>query len=420
MRKFGLFLCLSLLFAFTGCSDSDDVEEQGGTVLAKPSVAVTTTTSSSFKVAWDAVPNAESYKYRLSQENETGDELVVQPENSTSATALAFGDLDPKTKYILRVKAVAAAGSGLTDSEYSKIFATTLAEEAAELTFEKIAATNPTYESVDVEIVPSAENLYYWQVVENSLIEGKSDREIVAALKENISELSSGTVRKTVHGLKADTEYTVVAFGYDLDAGKSTSAVARLETAFTTPADDRMTIAITVGTVTAENAHVTFAPSTANADYFADVVVAADIAGKTEMEIVRAAQELLDAEPERLEDRVILLWGRDWHPGVIGIVASRLVEKTGRPVIVVSVDEHGEGKGSGRSVQGFNLHECIASCADILLRFGGHAMAAGLSVREEDLPTLRQRLNDWAARECPVLRTPPLECDLSVHDFTGS
>ena len=136
---------------------------------------------------------------------------------------------------------------------------------------------------------------------------------------------------------------------------------------------------------------------------------------ETEMEIVKAAQELLDAEPERLEDRVILLWGTDWHPGVIGIVASRLVEKTGRPVIVVSVDEHGEGKGSGRSVQGFNLHECIASCADILLRFGGHAMAAGLSVREEDLQTLRQRLNDWAARECPVLRTPPLECDLSVH-----
>jgi hypothetical protein len=290
MRKFGLFLCLSLLFAFTGCSDSDDVEEQGGTVLAKPSVAVTTTTSSSFKVAWDAVPNAESYKYRLSQENETGDELVVQPENSTSATALAFGDLDPKTKYILRVKAVAAAGSGLTDSEYSKIFATTLAEEAAELTFEKIAATNPTYESVDVEIVPSAENLYYWQVVENSLIEGKSDREIIAALKENISELSSGTVRKTVYGLKADTEYTVVAFGYDLDAGKSTSAVARLETAFTTPADDRMTIAITVGEVADNNVHVTFEPSVADGHYFADVVAAKDIEGKTDMEIVALLQ----------------------------------------------------------------------------------------------------------------------------------
>ena len=136
---------------------------------------------------------------------------------------------------------------------------------------------------------------------------------------------------------------------------------------------------------------------------------------ETEQEIVKAAQEQLDAEPTILEDRVILIWGRDWHPGVIGIVASRLVEKTGRPVIVVSVDEHGEGKGSGRSVQGFNLHECIASCEDILLRFGGHAMAAGLSVREENLPELRRRLNEWAARECAVLFTPPLECDLSIH-----
>ena len=136
---------------------------------------------------------------------------------------------------------------------------------------------------------------------------------------------------------------------------------------------------------------------------------------ETEQEIVKAAQEQLDKEPSILEDRVILLWGRDWHPGVIGIVASRLVEKTGRPVIVVSVDEHGEGKGSGRSVQGFNLHSCIGSCSALLLRFGGHAMAAGLSVREENLPELRRRLNEWAARECPVLHTPPLTCDLSIH-----
>lgn len=136
---------------------------------------------------------------------------------------------------------------------------------------------------------------------------------------------------------------------------------------------------------------------------------------ETELEIVRAAQEQLEKEPSILEDRVILLWGKDWHPGVIGIVASRLVEKTGRPVIVVSVDEHGEGKGSGRSVQGFNLHSCIGACADLLLRFGGHAMAAGLSVREENLLELRRRLNEWAARECPVLHTPPLTCDLSIH-----
>ena len=136
---------------------------------------------------------------------------------------------------------------------------------------------------------------------------------------------------------------------------------------------------------------------------------------ETELEIFKAAQVLLEQQPERLEDRVMLLWGRDWHPGVIGIVASRLVERTGRPVIVVTIDEHGEGKGSGRSVQGFNLHACIGSCADLLIRYGGHAMAAGLSVREENLPELRRRLNEWAARECPVLHTAPLECDLPIH-----
>lgn len=136
---------------------------------------------------------------------------------------------------------------------------------------------------------------------------------------------------------------------------------------------------------------------------------------ETELQIFKAAQELLDQQPERLEDRVILLWGKDWHPGVIGIVASRLVERTGRPVIVVSVDENGEGKGSGRSVQGFNLHACIGGCADLLIRYGGHAMAAGLSVREEALPELRRRLNEWAARECPVLHTPPLSCELSLR-----
>ena len=195
MRKFGLFLCLSLLFAFTGCSDSDDVEEQGGTVLAKPSVAVTTTTSSSFR--WRGMP------YPMPKVTN-----IASPRRTRRATN---SSCSPRTRLRLRPSHSATsirnqvypARQGRRrrrqrsdDSEYSKIFATTLAEEAAELTFEKIAATNPTYESVDVEIVPSAENLYYWQVVENSLIEGKSDREIVAALKENISELSSGTSRR--------------------------------------------------------------------------------------------------------------------------------------------------------------------------------------------------------------------------------
>ena len=83
--------------------------------------------------------------------------------------------------------------------------------------------------------------------------------------------------------------------------------------------------------------------------------------------------------------------------------------------MVVSIAENGEAKGSGRSVPGFNLHGCITACSDLLIRFGGHAMAAGLLVREENLPELRRRMNEWAARECPVIHAPPLVCDLSLR-----
>lgn len=135
----------------------------------------------------------------------------------------------------------------------------------------------------------------------------------------------------------------------------------------------------------------------------------------TEQQIAATVDAQLTAEPSLAEDRVVLVWGRGWHPGVIGIVASRLVERTGRPSIVITIDEHGEAKGSGRSTDGFDLHGCIAACSDLLIRYGGHSMAAGLSVREENLPALRRRMNEWAARECPVPRRTPLEADLSIR-----
>ena len=67
---------------------------------------------------------------------------------------------------------------------------------------------------------------------------------------------------------------------------------------------------------------------------------------------------------------MLLLWGEDYHPGVIGIVASRLVEKYGRPAILVSI-QNGEGRGSGRSVAGFNLHAAISACGDLLIGMAG-------------------------------------------------
>ena len=144
---------------------------------------------------------------------------------------------------------------------------------------------------------------------------------------------------------------------------------------------------------------------------------------ETEMEIVKAAQELLDAEPERLEDRVILLWGRDWHPGVIGIVASRIVEAYYRPVLILCSD--GETlKGSGRSVPEFDLHAGLTRCADILLGFGGHRQAAGLRIAPGRLDELRERFDAVIREELgeePL--TPSLKIDAEMpfsqaSDFT--
>lgn len=87
----------------------------------------------------------------------------------------------------------------------------------------------------------------------------------------------------------------------------------------------------------------------------------------------------------------IVLWSEHWHPGVIGIVASRLVEKYQRPALLVALDGE-RGRGSGRSLPGLDLNQLLTSCSDLLESHGGHAFAAGLTVRRERLPELRERV----------------------------
>ena len=289
MKKFGLFLCLSLLFAFAGCDKDETEDPVANTQLAKPEVSIASTTESSFKVVWEAVADAEGYKYQLAQEGETGEEIPVIAEQTTSATALSFDDLEPETKYILRVKAYAG---GMEDSAYCKIFATTLAEEREPLTFTSISVSNVTYESATVELVPAAEDLYYYAVIEYSQFENKSDAEIISALKSGItaSSLVSGRQTKTIHGLKESTQYQVVAFGWNADEGKATSDVSHLEEAFTTAADTRLSIEIGIGSVTDQEATVTYTPTPSDGTYFADVIEASLIAGKSDMEIVSYLQ----------------------------------------------------------------------------------------------------------------------------------
>lgn len=90
------------------------------------------------------------------------------------------------------------------------------------------------------------------------------------------------------------------------------------------------------------------------------------------------------------KSRCLLLHGRDWHEGLIGIVASRMVDKFARPVIVMAGE--GQLRGSARSIPGVNIYELLKRCGDLLTAFGGHAAAAGMSLAEKELPAFRKRL----------------------------
>jgi single-stranded-DNA-specific exonuclease len=105
---------------------------------------------------------------------------------------------------------------------------------------------------------------------------------------------------------------------------------------------------------------------------------------EVEKQILIAAVETIEQQFDPLRDAAIVAGARDWHPGVLGIVASRIARKYHRPAIVIGFDENGLGKGSGRSIDGLNLVEALSRCASTLDKFGGHEMAAGLAVREEN------------------------------------
>jgi single-stranded-DNA-specific exonuclease len=110
----------------------------------------------------------------------------------------------------------------------------------------------------------------------------------------------------------------------------------------------------------------------------------------TEREVDAAAEAARRELPDELKEaNGLVLAGEGWHPGVVGIVASRMVERHHRPVVVISLDEKGGGRGSGRSIPGFDLHAALEACSEHLESFGGHKAAAGLSLRTENLEAFR-------------------------------
>ena len=133
-----------------------------------------------------------------------------------------------------------------------------------------------------------------------------------------------------------------------------------------------------------------------------------------EREITAAAFRQVE-ETLTPDTRVLLAAGEGWNPGLIGLSAGRLCEKYTRPAIVLSIPEDGPAVGSCRSVPGVHIFEALQACSDLLVRFGGHAQAAGLSVMRENIPALRERLNRLFLEQYDdSCFTPSREYDLAL------
>lgn len=107
------------------------------------------------------------------------------------------------------------------------------------------------------------------------------------------------------------------------------------------------------------------------------------------------AVTMLEQSPGSSDFSCIVLASEDWHPGVIGLLASRLVEKYSKPAFAIAVNKDGTAKGSGRTVAGINLHEALKQCGGTLEKYGGHAMAAGITVLEKRIDPFRKALDGY-------------------------
>ncbi|MFH1594231.1 MAG: single-stranded-DNA-specific exonuclease RecJ [Candidatus Omnitrophota bacterium] len=136
---------------------------------------------------------------------------------------------------------------------------------------------------------------------------------------------------------------------------------------------------------------------------------------KIERLVLEEALEKMKREINFKDSRVIVLAGQGWHCGVIGIVASRIIDRFYRPTIMIATED-GIGKGSGRSIYNFHLFNAINSCKELLEDFGGHAGACGLSIKEANITAFTSRINEIAKREIQDEDlSPRLDIDLEVQ-----
>ena len=142
-----------------------------------------------------------------------------------------------------------------------------------------------------------------------------------------------------------------------------------------------------------------------------------------ETQVMNEALEMVSQMGSLDDVHGIVIGSRDWHPGVIGIVASRISRMCHRPTILIAIDENGIGKGSGRSIRGLSLVDAMNECRSLLLKGGGHAMAAGLSIEEQNIDAFRIAFGEVVQRALTDDdRRPVLEIDaeLSLRDMSSA
>lgn len=130
-------------------------------------------------------------------------------------------------------------------------------------------------------------------------------------------------------------------------------------------------------------------------------------------EIVREIGEKITKQPEIVRQRVIVIYGENWHHGVTGIAASKIVERYGKPCILISL-EGDEARGSARSVEGYSIIDAISRCSSLLTRFGGHNQAAGLTIPTSDVDAFIKELQEDACKHFDIMPVGTLRIDVPV------
>jgi single-stranded-DNA-specific exonuclease len=134
-----------------------------------------------------------------------------------------------------------------------------------------------------------------------------------------------------------------------------------------------------------------------------------------ERRILKQAREMVEANPDWEHHKTLVLAHHEWHPGVIGIVASRVSEEFGKPTVLIALKDDGTGQGSGRSYAGFNLYDGLAACQDWMVGFGGHQAAAGVRVQASQVESLRTALANHAELNFhPTVEDTELRIDAEI------